>query len=118
MLTRTTQSQHPAESIVSHDTSTRPGSVHLLVPATRPNNDLCKVILSAGILGYPSPALINWNKTFDDDRLSSGGSHIGKIEGIYKYLLDVIPDQDEDLVIVVDGYDTVSFYARSCDAAF
>ncbi|GAB7354567.1 hypothetical protein MBLNU459_g5019t2 [Dothideomycetes sp. NU459] len=78
----------------------------MLVPASKPNNDLCKVIVSGGILGYPSAALINWKSEFHDEKLSAGGSHIAKIAGVYKYLEGVSTDQDDDLVLLVDGYDT------------
>lgn len=41
--------------------------VHLLVPATSSNPDLCKLLLSAQILGYPAPILINYGATEFED---------------------------------------------------
>jgi hypothetical protein len=35
----------------------------------------------------------------------SGGSHIAKISGVYSYLESLAPDQDDDLVMMADGYD-------------
>lgn len=82
-----------------------PGNVHLLIPASSKDENLCKAIVSSSILGYPSPKVLNWGKTFNDKNLVSGGSHIAKISGVSQYLESLLPEQDDDLVIMVDGYD-------------
>ncbi|KAI5200578.1 hypothetical protein E4T39_05685 [Aureobasidium subglaciale] len=79
-------------------------NLHLLVPASSAKSDLCKVMVSSGILGYPTPNLINWGMRFNDSKLSSGGSHIAKIAGI-QHDLQSLNATDQDLVLVVDGYD-------------
>lgn len=58
------------------------------------------------MLNYSTPILINWDVEFKDDSLSAGGSHLGKIPGLSKYLNALGPEQDQDLVLIVDGYDT------------
>ncbi|KAI4850172.1 hypothetical protein E4T45_05605, partial [Aureobasidium sp. EXF-8846] len=83
-----------------------PGNVHLLIPASGKDENLCKAIVGAAILGYPSPKVLNWGKTFNDSNLVSGGSHIAKISGVSSYLESLSPEQDEDLIIMTDGYDT------------
>jgi hypothetical protein len=83
-----------------------PGKVHLLIPASGKDENLCKAIVGAAILGYPSPKVLNWGKTFNDSNLVSGGSHIAKISGVSSYLESLSPEQDEDLIIMTDGYDT------------
>ncbi|KAI5237588.1 hypothetical protein E4T42_09189 [Aureobasidium subglaciale] len=85
---------------------TSPGNVHLLIPASAKDENLCKAVVGAAILGYPSPKVLNWGKTFNDEHLVSGGSHIAKISGVSSYLESLLPEQDEDLVIMTDGYDT------------
>lgn len=65
-------------------------------------------MLSAGILGYPDPVLINWEERFEDPALVDGGSHIGKITGMQRHLWSFPPERDDDLIIMVDGYDIVS----------
>ncbi|KAL6718739.1 hypothetical protein ACLMJK_002973 [Lecanora helva] len=72
------------------------GLLHLLIPASKPDVNLCKSILSSTILGYPIPVLLNW-----------GGSsnNIAKIPGTLRYLKTLGPHNDQDLVIVADGYD-------------
>jgi hypothetical protein len=64
-------------------------------------------MVSSGILGYPTPTLINWGMRFNNSKLSSGGSHIAKIAGIKHHLQSLDADHN-DLVLVVDGYDIVS----------
>lgn len=62
-------------------------------------------MLTAGILNYPAPTIVNWNETFDDAILLGGGSHLAKISGIARYLVGLDSTQDEDLVLTVDAYD-------------
>lgn len=79
-------------------------SFHLLVPATESNSNLCKTLLSSFVLAYPPPTLINYGKKFDGDNWDKG-SHAGKIRGVYDYLNDKEKVVDEDMVLVIDGYD-------------
>lgn len=62
-------------------------------------------MVCAGALGYPAPILINWEKNFTTEGQFAGGSHLGKITGISDYLDGLKPEQEEDIVVVVDGYD-------------
>ncbi|KAK5174224.1 uncharacterized protein LTR77_001304 [Saxophila tyrrhenica] len=81
------------------------GRLHLLIPATSSGPDLCKLLLSAQILGYPTPVLIN----FDDpeDLEDPYKQHIAKVGGFLEYLeqLQASSEYAEDLVLIVDGYD-------------
>lgn len=79
--------------------------LHLLIPASHPEVNLCKVLLSAAILGYPSPVIVNWNRSFHDPKLVDGGAHLAKIFGVNEYLSGLNSSYDEDLVLMVDGYD-------------
>ncbi|KAI5271956.1 hypothetical protein E4T47_04711 [Aureobasidium subglaciale] len=83
-----------------------PAYLHLLIPASHPDPNLCKTVLSAGILNYPAPRLLNWNQNYDNPDLVEGGSHIAKISGIKAYLDNMDSARDSDLVLMVDGYDT------------
>lgn len=87
-----------------------PRNIHLLIPATHADDQLCKGLLSASLLGYPAPVLINWNKSFTDEVLAEGmdfrpGSHLAKPRGLYNYLQNFDNSAANDLVIVVDGLD-------------
>ncbi|KAL8784787.1 MAG: hypothetical protein Q9213_003767 [Squamulea squamosa] len=79
-------------------------SFHLLIPATEPNSNFCKTLLSTFVLAYPPPTLINYGKKFHGDNWDKG-SHAGKIRGVYDYLSNEQKVKDEDMVLIVDGYD-------------
>ncbi|KAL8728676.1 MAG: hypothetical protein Q9166_005240 [cf. Caloplaca sp. 2 TL-2023] len=79
-------------------------SFHLLIPATESNPNLCKTLLSTFALAYPPPTLINYGKKFNGDSWDKG-SHAGKIRGVFDYLSDKKNVKDEDMVLIIDGYD-------------
>lgn len=78
---------------------------HLIIPASESNPELCKTLLSSFILSYPSPTLINYGKVFEGARWDKG-SHAGKIRGVYDFLNNKKEVKNDDLVLIVDGYDT------------
>ena len=77
---------------------------HLIIPASESNPELCKTLLSSFILSYPSPTLVNYGKVFDGARWDKG-SHAGKIRGVYDFLNNKKEVKDDDLVLIIDGYD-------------
>ncbi len=79
-------------------------SFHLLIPATQSNVNLCKTLLSSFVLSYPSPTLVNYGKVFNEEGWDNG-THIGKIQGTYNYLKSGKDIKDDDLVLIIDGYD-------------
>ncbi|KAL8896551.1 MAG: hypothetical protein Q9207_007657 [Kuettlingeria erythrocarpa] len=79
-------------------------SFHLLIPATESNSNLCKTFLSSFALAYPPPTLVNYGKRFEGDNWDKG-THAGKIRGVYDYLSDNNKVSDEDMVLIMDGYD-------------
>lgn len=79
-------------------------SFHLLIPASESNSNLCKTLLSSFALAYPPPTLVNYGKKFDGEGWDKG-SHAGKIRGVYDYLMDKEKVKDEDMVLIIDGYD-------------
>ena len=81
-------------------------SFQLMIPASESNTELCKTLLSAFVLGYPAPTLINWGKDINGEGIfESSSSHTAKIRGVYDYLSDGKKVEDDDLVIIIDGYD-------------
>lgn len=56
------------------------------------------------MLSYPPPTLINYGKEFDEAGWDKG-SHAGKIRGVFDFLNDKSKVKDDDLVLIVDGYD-------------
>ncbi|KAL8664147.1 MAG: hypothetical protein Q9168_007967, partial [Polycauliona sp. 1 TL-2023] len=79
-------------------------SFHLLIPASESNSKVCKTLLSTFALAYPPPTLVNYGKKFDGEGWDKG-SHAGKIRGVFDYLSDENTVKDEDMVLVIDGYD-------------
>ena len=79
-------------------------SFHLIIPASESNANLCKTLLSSFLLAYPPPTLVNYRKIFTGDNWDKG-THTGKIQGIYNWLNAAKHMKDDDLVLVVDGYD-------------
>ena len=75
------------------------------MPATESNAELCKGLLSALVLGYPTPTLINWQKRFTSQTLSFNGSHIGKITGTLDFINKLGEEKLDQLMLLVDGYD-------------
>lgn len=79
--------------------------MHFLIPATDVNINLCKTLLTAGILGYPSPSILAWQEPYDEQGGLGGGSHLLKISRTLEYLNSLGPAQDEELVFMIDAYD-------------
>lgn len=79
-------------------------SFHLLIPASDASPNLCKTLLSSFVLSYPPPTLINYGRSFQGTGWDKG-SHAGKIRGVYDYLSNRKTLKDDDLVLIVDGYD-------------
>ncbi|WZH49900.1 uncharacterized protein QYS62_011121 [Fusarium acuminatum] len=77
----------------------------ILLPANSPGANLCKVMMTAIALGYPTPIIINWGKS---------GSHLAKIGGILDYLDWSAKEgpksgnhlEEDDLVMVADSADS------------
>ena len=80
-------------------------SFHLLIPATESNPELCKTLLSSFILSYPPATFVNYGKTFNDVNWDKG-THAAKIKGVFDFLSDKKKVKDDDLVLIMDGYDS------------
>ncbi|GAO47751.1 hypothetical protein G7K_1950-t1 [Saitoella complicata NRRL Y-17804] len=85
---------------VTDDTAVTDETVHLLIPATEPNNQFCRVLFSALINDYPSPYLVNYGKKYDDPAIARAQ----KIAGLNEYLLKSTVSRN-DTIIIADGFD-------------
>jgi hypothetical protein len=52
--------------------STSHTNLHVLIPDSKSDPNLCKAIISAEVLGYPRPVIINWEHIYDDPDLFEG----------------------------------------------
>ncbi|KAK3113327.1 hypothetical protein LTR53_009480 [Teratosphaeriaceae sp. CCFEE 6253] len=77
-----------------------PAGFHVLIPSSEPDADLCKLLLSASILGYPSPVVLDATRFTDRD------DHLPKAKGVFEYLHSLDTMHDDDLVLVLDGHDS------------
>ncbi|KAK5723343.1 hypothetical protein LTR15_005041 [Elasticomyces elasticus] len=90
------------------DIAAKKARLHFLVPATSSNANLCKLMLSAQILGYPTPVLINFG---DPENPDAYVQHLAKVQGFLDYLGSILERdkiagvEEEHLVFIVDGYD-------------
>ncbi|KAL9112045.1 MAG: hypothetical protein Q9227_003665 [Pyrenula ochraceoflavens] len=79
--------------------------LHVLLPATQGDVDLCKTLLTAKALGYPTPGLIAWDEKYDNPAQMAGGSHLAKVFRTLEYLELLPPSRNSDLVMMMDAYD-------------
>ncbi|KXS98935.1 hypothetical protein AC578_7464 [Pseudocercospora eumusae] len=75
---------------------------HFLVPTTNTNSEVCKLIASSTILGYPAPSLLGWEGR---GRWNGSESHLFKLSETVFYLNTLRKEQDDDLVLILDAFD-------------
>jgi hypothetical protein len=80
--------------------------VHFLLPAIAGTTSFCRTLYSAGALNYPTPRIINWDATFKDGHRPDKGESLGKVVGVLDFLKKLDGSQDDELVLIADGYDT------------
>ncbi|KAF7563711.1 hypothetical protein G7046_g410 [Stylonectria norvegica] len=85
----------------------------VIVPATGPDPNLCKTVLSAIALGYPSPIIVGWGVDHRIITKWNGGPNLVKVPAVLDYLdsalrHDAHPSEKlehDDIVLIVDAYD-------------
>lgn len=75
---------------------------HLLMPAERDTDGFCKTTLSAMLLKYPPPTVVNLYTAFENDIQWERDT----LNTTLGYLKNTRYVKDEDLVLIVDGQDT------------
>jgi hypothetical protein len=78
-------------------------NLHLLIPATDASPNFCRTALTAELLDYPTPVLVNWGGKVDSNNRFA--THLAKIESILTYLQGLPATTNKDLILIVDGYD-------------
>lgn len=81
------------------DASPAHRSLHLILPATQPNEYLCQTLITVATTGYPKPVLVKWGGDFND--------HEGMMMKVTRSLayLDTLPQTcDEDLVVIAGAW--------------
>lgn len=78
--------------------------LHYLIPASKANVQFCYNIVSSAVNRYPVPTLLGWNGTNEFD---AAVTHLAKLRAMQRYLRALPPQDDKDLVLIVDGYDII-----------
>jgi hypothetical protein len=78
--------------------------LHFLIPASKPNPHFCYNLAAAAANRYPAPVILGWNGTGDFD---AAHTHLAKLRAINRYLQNLEEADDDDLVLIVDGYDVL-----------
>ena len=78
--------------------------LHYLIPASQPNLHLCFNLASSAANRYPVPTILGYHGAGEFD---AAVTHLAKLRTIERYLNALEPDEDDDLVVIVDGYDII-----------
>ncbi|PTB65963.1 hypothetical protein BBK36DRAFT_1169643 [Trichoderma citrinoviride] len=78
--------------------------LHYLIPASQPNLQLCFNLVSSAVNRYPVPILLGWHGV---DEFDAARTHLAKLRAMQRYLDSLPPEEDDDLAIIVDGYDVL-----------
>ncbi|KAH8122649.1 hypothetical protein LI328DRAFT_157321 [Trichoderma asperelloides] len=76
--------------------------LHYLIPASQPNLHFCYNLVSSAVNRYPVPTLLGWHGV---DEFDAAKTHLAKLRAMERYFNSLPPDEDDDLAIIVDGYD-------------
>ncbi|KAF4981204.1 hypothetical protein FZEAL_2934 [Fusarium zealandicum] len=92
------------ESDTKSDLTIKTSRFHYLVPASKTNRRFCFILGSSAASRYPPPQLIGWNGTglFD-----AAKTHLAKLRAFQVYLDSLPKEEDDDIVLIVDGYDVI-----------
>lgn len=82
----------------------RTSRLHYLIPASKPNLHLCYNLASSAANRYPVPTILGYNGT---GLFNAAITHLAKLRTLERYLDNLEPEEDDDLVVIVDGYDIV-----------
>lgn len=74
------------------------------MPASKPHLDFCYNLVSSAANRYPPPLIVGYNGTGEFD---AAVTHLAKLRAIKRYLDALDPTEDDDLVLIIDGYDVL-----------
>ena len=76
--------------------------LHYLIPASQANVRFCYNLMSSTATRWPIPTILGWHGV---DEYDAHATHLAKIRTIDRYLQQLSSEDDDDLVVIVDGYD-------------
>ncbi|KAH7118658.1 hypothetical protein B0J13DRAFT_680973 [Dactylonectria estremocensis] len=96
--------QAATENGAGSDVPIKTSQFHYLIPASKTDRRFCFLLASSAASRYPAPQIMGWNGTglFD-----AAKTHLAKLRAIQVYLESLPREEDDDIVLVVDGYDVI-----------
>lgn len=76
-----------------------------MIAAPHSDQNLCKSLVSSAILGYPGATLVGWGEYLEEENPTRELSPLETVTQIKDFLEPLV---DTDLIIIVDGYNSVS----------
>ncbi|EQB43855.1 hypothetical protein CGLO_17441 [Colletotrichum gloeosporioides Cg-14] len=86
------------------DESPGVGRFHFLIAASAPNLQFCRALVSSTVNRFGAPTIVGWNGTGEND---AALSHLAKIRVVTRYLEDLPESSNDDLFMMIDGYDVL-----------
>ncbi|KAK2062797.1 hypothetical protein LY76DRAFT_258993 [Colletotrichum caudatum] len=80
------------------------GRFHFLIAASAPNLQFCRALVSSTVNRFGAPVIAGWNATGEND---AALSHLAKIRVVSKYLEELPKSSNDDLFLMIDGYDVL-----------
>lgn len=80
------------------------GHLHFIIAGSSANRQLCRTLLSATVNRYGPPVMAGWNATGKND---AAVTHLAKLRVVAHYLESIEATADDDLFLMVDGYDVL-----------
>lgn len=78
--------------------------MHVLIIADAPSVGFCKTMMSAAILGYPTPTVVNWARDLPDwMKIEKPETPFSTAEGVNAYLAKLDTSHDDDVAVVLEG---------------
>ncbi|KAK5992883.1 hypothetical protein PT974_06305 [Cladobotryum mycophilum] len=92
----------PAQEPIDTKPVVKTSRLHYLIPASQPNLHFCYNLASSLVNRFPVPILLGWHGV---DEFDAAKTHLAKLRAVERYFNTLPPEEDDDLVIIVDGYD-------------
>lgn len=78
--------------------------MHLLIVSDKSSASFCKTMLSAAILGYPTPVVVNWSGDLPEIlEIPKREGVPSMAEGVIEYLAKLDTSHDDDIMVVLEG---------------